>query len=71
MQEGVEELVLEGKLRHATRDDIKVWVDAASEKYRDLNPNLNVEHNLNTYMAYVVLKPLTLPPGMVVMPDNS
>jgi len=63
-QKGIDLLVLEGKLRPATKDDIKIWVDAASEKYRDLNPNIKVDHHLNTYMTYVVLKPLTLPIGM-------
>ena len=63
-QKGIDQLVLEEKLRRATKNDIQQWENAASAKYRDLNPTLTVSHFLITHLSYVVLKPLTLPTGM-------
>ena len=63
-QLGIDALVREGKLRVATKADVSRWVDAASRKYRDLNPDLKVTTYLTVMDSYVVLKPVTLPTGM-------
>jgi hypothetical protein len=63
-QRGIIQLIAEGKLRKATREDIDAWVEKASEKYKRLSPDLKVEHHMMLFRTYVVLKPVTLPDGM-------
>jgi hypothetical protein len=61
---GLDQLLNEGKLRLATREEIDEWVEKASEKYKRFNPDLKVGHYMRLGQTYTILKPLTLPDGM-------
>lgn len=61
---GLEQLVKDGLLRPATREDIESWVTKASERYARFNPDLRVGHHMGTRSTYVVVKEVTLPDGL-------
>jgi hypothetical protein len=63
-QQGIDQLVKDGKLRLATPDEVNAWIDKASEKYRRFNPELRVEPSIVMRWTYVVQGPLTLPDGL-------
>lgn len=63
-QDGIDQLVKDGKLRLATPEEINAWIDKASEKYRRFNPELRVEPSIVMRWTYVVQGPLTLPDGL-------
>lgn len=64
-EKGLAQLVLEGKLRLATRADINAWIDKASEKYKRFNPDLRVESYMEFGHTFVVRGAVTLPEGLV------
>ena len=57
-------LVQEKKLRLATKADIELWVEKASEKYKRFNPELRVKTYMRVGRTYVILDKLTLPNGL-------
>jgi hypothetical protein len=61
---GIEQLINEGKLRLAKREDIDAWVAKSREKHKQQQPDPNDENHLRVGWTYVVLKSLTLPDGM-------
>jgi hypothetical protein len=63
-QKGLDQLVLEGKLRLATPADIDAWLDKASEKYKRFNADLRISSIMRVGRTYVVLDAVTLPDGL-------
>ncbi|HZF34453.1 MAG TPA: lysozyme inhibitor LprI family protein [Candidatus Angelobacter sp.] len=62
---GLDALIGQGKLRHATKADFDAFIDKASAPYRKLNPTLTVKLPfMPIERSYVVLAPVDLPPGL-------
>jgi uncharacterized protein YecT (DUF1311 family) len=62
---GLDALIAQGKLRHATKADFDAFIDKASAPYRKLNPTLTVKlPHMPIERSYVVLAPVDLPPGL-------
>ncbi|MBF0311394.1 MAG: DUF1311 domain-containing protein [Magnetococcales bacterium] len=64
-QEGLRELVRQGKIRPASKEDIESWVEAATSRFKKYNPDDSTKvtrHGLNASDSYAIL-------GEVVLPD--
>ncbi|MBF0311393.1 MAG: hypothetical protein HQL56_17910 [Magnetococcales bacterium] len=64
-QEGLLELVRQGKIRPATDEDMQSWIDAASAKLKHLNPDARVKSAmLVKEWTFTVLEGTILPAGL-------
>ena len=63
-QAAIDVLVEENKLRLATQEDIDGWIEKASEKFNDIDPELRVESRMRVGRTYVVLDEVELPNGL-------
>jgi hypothetical protein len=63
-QRGLDALLAQGLLRHATGRDLDAWVEAASAPYRRFDPGLKVDRPTGASGIYVVQGPMRFPTGL-------